>query len=251
MSTLLLTAVAIALAMLLLWLLSLRLRDSSIVDLFWGAGFVLTAWIALWNEGASPRGLLVTGLVSLWGLRLAGYLTWRNHGRGEDPRYVAMRRRHGDAWWWRSFFIVFVLQGTLLWLISLPVQFAVRVPQLGWLDGVATGLVLLGVGFESLGDLQLARFKANPANKGQLMTSGLWRTTRHPNYFGDAVVWWGLGLFGLASGAWWTIASPALMTFLLVRVSGVSMLEGMMKDRPGYAEYVRATSAFIPMPPKR
>lgn len=251
MSSLLLTAGALAVAMLLLWLLSLGLRDSSIVDLFWGAGFVLTAWLALWNEGVTSRGLLVTGLVSLWGLRLAGYLTWRNHGRGEDPRYVAMRRRHGPAWWWRSFFIVFVLQGVLLWLISLPVQRAVRVPDFGWLDLVATGLVLLGVGFESVGDLQLARFKANPANKGQLMTSGLWRYTRHPNYFGDAVVWWGLGLFGLASGAWWTIGSPALMTFLLVRVSGVSMLEGMMKDRPGYAEYVRATSAFIPMPPKR
>lgn len=250
MNALLLTAAVIAGCMALLWVLSLALKDSSIVDLFWGAGFVVIAWVTVFSTGATERALFVAGLVTLWGLRLAVYLTWRNHGRGEDPRYVAMRARHGPAWWWRSFVIVFVLQGTLMWIISLPVQLAIAsTTPFGWLDVPAAVLVLTGVAFESIGDLQLARFKANPANKGTIMNRGLWRYTRHPNYFGDAVVWWGLGLFGLGSGAWWTLVGPALMTFLLVRVSGVSMLEGMMKDRPGYADYVRSTSSFFPRPP--
>jgi steroid 5-alpha reductase family enzyme len=250
MNPLLLTAAIVAGCMIVLWFVSLRLMDSSIVDLFWGAGFVVIAWTSLGAASTSDRSLLISGLTTLWGLRLAIYLTWRNHGRGEDPRYVAMRARHGAAWWWRSFFIVFVFQGALMWVISLPVQLAIGAPgPIGLLELAATLLVLTGVAFESIGDLQLARFKANPANKGTIMNRGLWRYTRHPNYFGDAVVWWGFGLFGLAAGAWWTLIGPALMTFLLVRVSGVSMLEGMMKDRPGYAEYVRSTSAFLPRPP--
>lgn len=246
------TAALLLVCMTALWLLSLRLRDSSIVDLFWGAGFVLVAWLTLALHGPSPRGLLVTGLTSLWGLRLAAYLTWRNHGRGEDPRYVAMRARHGPAWPLRSLFIVFGLQGALLWFISLPVQLAI--PSLtapGPLDGLGAALVLVGVTFETVGDLQLARFKANPANRGTVMQSGLWRYTRHPNYFGDAVVWWGLACFGLAAGAWISLASAGLMTFLLVRVSGVALLESAMMKRPGYAEYVARTSAFIPLPPRR
>jgi steroid 5-alpha reductase family enzyme len=234
-----------------LWRVSLKLRDSSIVDLFWGTGFVLVAWLSLWLAGPSPRGWLVAALVSVWGLRLSVYLTWRNHGRGEDPRYAAMRARAGAAWPMRSLFVVFGLQGALLWLISLPVQFAIRTRgELTWLDGVGAALVVVGVAFESLGDLQLARFKANPANKGRVMDQGLWRYTRHPNYFGDAVTWWGLACFGVASGAWPTVASAALMTFLLVRVSGVALLESAMGARPGYAEYVARTSAFVPMPPK-
>jgi len=250
MNPLLLTAAIVAGCMVVLWIISLVLKNVSIVDLFWGAGFVVIAWTSLWSGSTSDRSLLISGLTTLWGLRLAIYLTWRNHGRGEDPRYVAMAAPHGAAWWWRSLFIVFGLQGTLMWVISLPVQIAIGSPgPIGLLELAATVLVLTGVAFESIGDLQLARFKADPANRGTIMNRGLWRYTRHPNYFGDAVVWWGFGLFGFATGVWWTIIGPALMTFLLVRVSGVSMLEAMMKNRPGYAEYVRSTSAFIPRPP--
>jgi len=252
MSPLLVTAAVIAGCMLLLWLLSLRLADSSIVDLFWGFGFVVIAWVSLFLTGPSPRGALVTALVSLWGLRLAAYLTWRNHGRGEDPRYVAMRKNHGPAWPLRSLFIVFGFQGALMWFISLPVQAAITTGgALGLFDVVAAAVVLFGVAFETTGDVQLARFKADPANKGTVMNRGLWRYTRHPNYFGDAVVWWGLAGFGVLSGAWYTVASAAMMTFLLVRVSGVAMLESAMKHRPGYAEYIEATSAFFPLPPRR
>ncbi|MCU0699242.1 MAG: DUF1295 domain-containing protein [Myxococcaceae bacterium] len=234
-----------------LWLLSLRLKDSSIVDLFWGLGFVVIAWLSMWLHAQSPRGWLVAGLVTLWGVRLSVYLTWRNHGRGEDPRYAAMRAKAGPAWPLRSLFVVFGFQGLLMWLISMPVQFAIRsLGELSWLDAVATVLVLVGVTFETVGDLQLARFKANPANKGQIITTGLWRYTRHPNYFGDAVTWWGLACFGIAAGAWPTVLSAGVMTFLLMRVSGVPMLESAMKHRPGYAEYIARTSPFFPWPPK-
>ena len=252
MNVFLLTAAAIGGCVFVLWLLSLRLKDASIVDLFWGTGFVIIAWVALGLSGFSPRGTLVTGLVTLWGLRLSIYLTWRNHGRGEDPRYVVWRNQHGARWPLRSLFQVFILQGVLMCLISSPVQFAIiSKGDLGPLDVVGAVLVLIGVAFETIGDLQLARFKANPANKGKVMTLGLWRYTRHPNYFGDAVVWWGLACFGIASGAWYTVASSGLMTFLLVRVSGVALLESTMKKRPGYTEYVESTSSFFPLPPRK
>lgn len=252
MNVFLISAAAIGGCVFVLWLLSLRLKDASIVDLFWGMGFVIIAWIALGLTGSSPRGALVTGLVTLWGVRLSVYLTWRNHGRGEDPRYVAMRNRHPTTWTFRSLFQVFVLQGVLMCLISLPVQFAIGSRgDLGPLDVIGAVLVLIGVAFETIGDLQLARFKGNAANKGKVMTLGLWRYTRHPNYFGDAVVWWGLACFGVASGAWYTVASSAVMTFLLVRVSGVALLESTMKKRPGYTEFVESTSSFFPLPPRK
>jgi steroid 5-alpha reductase family enzyme len=245
-------AAALAGCMLGLWALSLRLRDSSIVDLFWGPAFALIAWLTVLEAGATPRGLLVSALVTAWGLRLAGYLAWRNLGHGEDRRYTAMRLRHGDAWWWRSLFIVFGLQGALAWLVSWPVRAAVTTPASpwGWTDALGVTLVVIGVSFEALGDWQLARFKAQPANKGRVMDQGLWRYTRHPNYFGDFVTWWGLGVFGLASGAWWSLVGPLVMSVLLVKVSGKALLEQGMKQRPGYAEYVARTSGFIPWPPR-
>lgn len=242
--------------MALLWLLSLRLRDVSIVDVWWGPGF---AWIGLaslgWAPEASARGVLALVLVALWGGRLGGYLLWRNWGREEDSRYRAMRRRHGPRFAWLSLFTVFLLQGALQWLVSLPVQAAVLAPGAGGLDAfAAAGAALFAVGlfFEAVGDLQLARFKADPAHEGRVMDRGLWRYTRHPNYFGDATVWWGLYL--IAAGTphgYWTIFAPLLMTFLLVRVSGVAMLErSQRKSKPGYEEYVKNTSAFIPWPPR-
>jgi steroid 5-alpha reductase family enzyme len=252
-STLLLSLAAMA----LLWLLSLRLRDASIVDVWWGPGFALiaAASIALAPGGDPARAALVVCLTTLWGLRLGAYLLWRNAGKAEDPRYQAMRRRHGDRFGRVSLLSVFGLQGLLQWFVSLPLQLAQTggpTGGLGALDYAGGALFAVGFGFESLGDLQLARFKADPANRGRVMERGLWRYTRHPNYFGDCLVWWGLWLVACgAPGGVLTLASPALMTVLLRRVSGVALLErGLVKRKPGYVDYVARTSAFFPLPPR-
>lgn len=240
-----------------LWLVSLVLKNSSIVDIFWGSGFVIAGWVffALTPDGFLPRKLLLMILTTLWGLRLTLYILWRNWRKEEDFRYQAWRQEAGKSWWWFSFFRVFLLQGMLMGIISAPLlaaQLYATPDHLTVLDFLAAGIWLLGFYFEAAGDLQLARFKSKPENKGKVMASGVWRYTRHPNYFGDAAVWWGHYLVAAASGAWWTIFSPALMTFLLVRVSGVSMLESAMRDsKPGYREYIASTSAFFPLPPRR
>jgi len=250
------SAGALAVALFALWLLSLARRDASIVDVFWGLGFVGVAWIAFaLGDGTPARKTLVTGATTLFGVRLAGYLAWRNHGAGEDPRYQRMRRHHGDRFGWVSLFSVFGLQGVLLWLVSMPLQVAqVRPgPPLGAFDVLGALLVAVGIAFESIGDLQLARFKSDPANAGRVMDRGLWRYTRHPNYFGDALVWWGLGVMALSvPGGAWTLFSPVLMTVLLLRVSGVKLLErSLAKTKPAYADYVARTSTFFPLPPRR
>lgn len=239
----------------LLWLLSLRLSDASIVDIFWGLGFVGVAWIGFgWGDGAAPRKLWLAVFASLWGLRLSGYLAWRNLGKGEDARYQAMRKRNGDKWPLRSLVVVFWLQAALIFVISLPLQVAMSQPSpssLGVLDVVGMALVLLGTACEGTADWQLARWKRDPQHRGQVMQHGLWRYTRHPNYFGDFVVWWGLYCGALATGVGaWTVLSPVLMSLLLMRVSGVPLLEKSMKERPGYADYVRRTSSFFPRPPR-
>ncbi|HSJ56259.1 MAG TPA: DUF1295 domain-containing protein [Anaerolineae bacterium] len=252
----LLGGAAILALMTLLWLLSLAMRNSSIVDPFWGPGFVVTNWIyfALTPDGFEGRKWLIGALVTIWGLRLGIYLLWRNWGKGEDFRYRKWRDEAGPSWWWRSYFKVFFLQGVLLWIISAPLLAAQISPtpdRLTWLDGVAVVVWLVGFFFEAVGDLQLARFKADPANKGKLLTSGVWRYTRHPNYFGDATQWWAFYVVALAAGGWWTIFSPIIMTMLLLRVSGVALLEkSLKKEKPGYEEYVRNTSAFIPWFPR-
>src|SRR5579871_1255818 len=179
MSSYALSALAIAGALSLLWVVSLPIKDSSIVDIFWGIGFVIIAWVTLAaGPPATARALLVAALTTLWGLRLAGYLAWRNLGKGEDPRYAAMRRKHGDRWPLRSLFIVFWLQGALMWIVSLPVQAAVRAGGgIGAADLAASALVLSGVLFEGVCDAQLAFFKKDPANRGKVMDRGLWRYT--------------------------------------------------------------------------
>jgi steroid 5-alpha reductase family enzyme len=252
-----LTAAFVALAMLGLWLASLALRNASIVDVWWGPGFAAIAAIAFAAAPApGARGALVLALTALWGLRLGGYLLWRNAGAGEDPRYAAMRRRHGSAFPVRSLATVFALQGVLQWFVSLPVQVTMLrpgAPSLSGLDALGVALFAVGLFFEAVGDLQLARFKADPAHRGRVMDRGLWRYTRHPNYFGDFLVWW--GLFALAASTPlgpWTLASPLAMSFLLMRVSGVPLLERtLVRTRPGYREYVERTPAFFPWLPKR
>jgi steroid 5-alpha reductase family enzyme len=248
------SAAALAGAMLLLWATSLRLRDASIVDPFWGAGFVLAAWVSHAVAGAGGvRAWLALALVTAWGLRLSLHLLRRNAGHGEDFRYAAMRQARGPRFWWVSLFTVFLLQGALLWAISLPLQAAItaagRPP--GVLEAAAVLPWAVGFLFEVLGDRQLARFKSDPASRGRVLDTGLWRYTRHPNYFGDALQWWAFGLLGLAAGAPWTLLSPALMTFLLLRVSGVALLEkDIAGRRPAYRDYVERTSAFFPWPPR-
>jgi steroid 5-alpha reductase family enzyme len=239
-----------------LWVVSLRTLDVSIVDVFWGPGFVLIADVAaLLGAGNDPRCVLAVGLVTIWGFRLGGHLFVRNSGRGEDFRYAAMRRRWGDRFPLASLGVVFLLQAGLMWIVSWPVQWAVAVPsstRLGALDALGVGLWAIGMVFEAGGDRQLARFKADPANAGAVMDRGLWRWTRHPNYFGDACVWWGLWAIACAvPGGAWTIPGPILMTLFLRHVSGVPMLErSLVKRRPGYADYVARTSAFVPWPPR-
>lgn len=251
------TLAVTAALMFVVWLLSLAKQDASVVDVFWGLGFVLIAHVAcLYGGGYSGRKLLVTTLVTLWGVRLAAYLLWRNWGQEEDYRYRAMRKRYGDRFALVSLFTVFGLQGALMWLISLPLQVAQSTPtpaRLTWLDAAATLLWVIGFAFEALGDWQLAHFKADPGNRGTVMDRGLWAYTRHPNYFGDAVVWWAYFLIALATsrGAW-TCISPLLMTFMLMRVSGVALLERkLVKTRPAYADYTRRTNAFVPWFPER
>ena len=249
-------ALFVAALMLATWLVSLARRNASIVDIVWGPGFASIALVtSQLAHGAPARRTLVAGVAALWGLRLGGYLFWRNHGKPEDFRYQAMRRHWGARFPLVSLATVFALQGVLMYVISLPLQIA-QVPaqpaELGFFDALGGALWLVGMGFESIGDWQLARFRADPANANRVLDSGLWRYTRHPNYFGDCLVWWGFFAIALAvPGAVWTVVSPIAMTVLLRRVSGVSLLErSLAKRKPGYAAYMACTNAFVPGPPR-
>ena len=251
-----LTLLVILGLMILLWLLSLILKNASIVDIFWGTGFVISGWVyfALTPDGFPVRKLLLMILATLWGLRLSLYILYRNWGKAEDFRYQVWRKEAGAAWWWRSFFKVFLLQGVLMWIISAPLlaaQFRSMPDRLTVLDYLGAAVWLIGFFFEAAGDLQLARFKANPENKGKVMDRGVWRYPRHPNYFGDSAQWWGYYLIAAAGGGWWTFFSPIFMTLFLLRVSGVTLLEKTMSTRPGYKEYIESTSAFLPWFPKK
>ncbi|MCK8515106.1 DUF1295 domain-containing protein [Methylonatrum kenyense] len=239
--------------MLAVWLASLVYRDASLVDRFWGAGFVLLVWVYWLAAGGPSTGLIPVLAVTLWGGRLSLYLSWRNWGHGEDYRYQEMREAHGARFPLVSLGTVFLLQAVILWLVAMPLLPASGAESLttGWL---LLGLLLWAIGFlwEAIGDWQMARFKADPANRGQVMDQGLWRYSRHPNYFGEIVLWWGFYCMALAAGGWWTIFGPALMTFLLVRVSGVALLEKKLNEtRPAYRDYIQRTNALLPAPPWR
>jgi steroid 5-alpha reductase family enzyme len=246
---------AILAAMTLVWLLSVKLRDASIADVGWGSGFALLAWFyCVLSPALTPRSWLAAALTTAWGLRLSLHILFRNRGRGEDPRYGAMRASQGPAFWWRSLFTVFWLQGAILWFVALPLLVAVRAARpagLTALDGLGVALFAVGFAFEVIGDRQLARFKASPSHRGRVLDRGLWRYTRHPNYFGDATLWWGLFAIACATpGGWLTVSSPVLMSFLLMRVSGVTLLEQSLQSRPGYRDYIARTPAFFPWFPR-
>jgi steroid 5-alpha reductase family enzyme len=235
------------------WILSCYLNNVSIVDSLWSLMFVLLACCYARGFAAlEPRTLLVLVLVTAWALRLSVYITWRNHGAGEDRRYRAIRARNQPGFALKSLYLVFGLQALLAWVISLPLLGAVSSPRpLGPVDALGVALWAIGFAFEAGGDWQLARFKADPANRGRVMDRGFWRFTRHPNYFGDFSIWWGFYLIAGGGGAWWSVLGPLVMSLLLLRVSGVALLEKDIGERrPEYADYIRRTNAFFPGPPR-
>ena len=240
----------------LLWIISFIIKDVSIIDLFWGLGFVVVNFVYLLESGdLNERKILLLVLVSIWGLRLSIYLSWRNLGKGEDFRYLEFRRKYGPhRYWWFSYFQVFLLQGVLIMLVSLPLLGANTGEQpenLTWIDYLGIVVWLIGFMFEAGGDFQLARFKSNPQNKGKVLDRGFWKYTRHPNYFGDSAVWWSFAIFSIAAGNYWHIVGSVLMTLLIIKVSGVSLLEKSLDDKkPQYREYIRKTSPFFPWFPK-
>lgn len=236
-----------------LWVVSLVIRNAGIVDIFWGPGFVVVGsyYAFATPEAPTNRGILVLVLVTVWALRLALHIGFRNAGAGEDFRYRKWREEGGSNFWWISFFKVFLLQSVVLWIVSSPLLLA----QLGGdrstgvLEGLGLALWAFGFVFEAVADLQLRKFKKDSGNSGRVMQSGLWSLSRHPNYFGEAVVWWGIGLLTMPVGGWLSLVGPLMITFLLLKVSGVSMLDdALVERRPGYADYIASTPAFVPVP---
>jgi steroid 5-alpha reductase family enzyme len=240
-------------AFLILWVVGTWRRDVSIVDSYWGLGFVVIAWQSLAMNGFDRwRPILLAILTTVWGVRLAIHVFARNLAQGEDRRYTAMRKPHGERFWWVSLFTVFLLQAGILWFLSWPLLASAASNgsvALHWLDAIGIACWTIGFLFEAFGDWQLSRFKANPANRDRVMDQGLWRYTRHPNYFGECLLWWGVYSIACVDGAWWSALSPILLTFLLLRVSGVTMVEADIADRrPEYREYKTTTNAFFPGP---
>ena len=241
----------------LLWLWSVLIKNVSIVDIFWGFGFVVVNAFYVFNlEQIAPRNLLLLLVVSIWGLRLTIYLAVRNIGKGEDFRYQQFRKDYGEKrYWWFSYFQVFLLQGVLILIVSLPllgVHSSETSSTLIWLDYIAILVWGIGFSFEAGGDYQLYQFKKNPNNKGKVLNTGFWKYTRHPNYFGDAAVWWAYALFSIATGGYWQIIGAIIMTLLIIKVSGVALLEKTLHTtKPRYKEYIEKTNSFFPWFPKK
>ena len=249
-----LAAVFIFAYFLTLFIIGTARRNNGIVDIFWGLGFVAVGWLMFFTRlpPSLPRAAL-TLLVTLWGLRLFLHILRRNRGKPEDFRYAAFRKAWGRWAVPRAFLQVYMLQGLLMYVISLGMILPSGSVAVQWpLFGAGLAVFAIGIAFEAVGDRQLRQFLRDPANRGTLLTTGLWRYTRHPNYFGEATVWWGLWLLALSDGAaWYSVASPLTITALLLFVSGVPPLEKAMRDRPGFAEYARRTSVFIPWFPRK
>jgi steroid 5-alpha reductase family enzyme len=258
MITLLSYAALIILALVtLLWIWSVFIKNVSIVDIFWGFGFVVVNVIYAYMSGElNARKILILTLVSIWGIRLVIYLAIRNIGKGEDFRYQEFRRNYGPKrYWWFSFFQTFLLQGVLIMIISLPllgIHSSATSGDLNVLDYLGILVWIIGFTFETVGDFQLARFKKNVKNKGKVLNKGFWKYTRHPNYFGDSAVWWAYGIFSIAAGSYWQIIGSIIMTLLIIKISGVSLLEKTLKDtKPQYRDYIQKTNSFFPWFPKK
>ncbi|NOQ28183.1 MAG: DUF1295 domain-containing protein [Bacteroidales bacterium] len=241
----------------LLWIWSVIIKNVSIVDLFWGLGFIFVNACYFYLSGDFyPRKILLFVLVSVWGFRLFIYLSWRNIGKGEDFRYQEFRRNYGPKrYWWFSYFQTFLLQGVLIMIVSLPllgVNFKTQSESLNAFDYLGILIWVIGFVFEAGGDLQLVKFKKNPQNKGKVLNTGFWKYTRHPNYFGDSAVWWSFGIFSIAAGAYWLSIASIFMTLLIIKVSGVSLLEKTLNtEKPQYKEYIQKTNSFFPWFPKK
>ena len=253
--TLCTVAIAVAAYMAAVFLVAVALRDNSVADIAWGPGFILAGGVAWWlNARATPRAALVLTLVALWGVRLAAHIFARHRGKGEDFRYAGWRAEWGSLFLLRSFLQVFMLQGALLVIVALPVLYVMAAPgpaAITLLDALGTLVWLTGFVFESVGDLQLTRFLADPANRGRVMTTGLWRCTRHPNYFGEVACWWGIYLIACAvPGGWLTVPGPLVITVLILFVSGIPLLEAKSMLKPEFREYAKRTNAFFPWFPK-
>ena len=235
------------------WIASLIKRDVSIVDGLWSLMFLAAATVFIgFTEPANMRSYLIYGLVAVWALRLSIHITTRNWGEPEDHRYVTIRKNREPYFEYKSLYFVFGLQAFLAWIITLPLFAAITTSsEFSTLDAIACIFWLTGFSFQALADYQLLRFKSDPANGGKVLASGAWRYSRHPNYFGECLIWWGFYLFAVSSGAWWSVISPLLITFLLLKISGVAMMESTITARrPEYQAYISSTSAFIPWPPK-
>jgi steroid 5-alpha reductase family enzyme len=249
---LLLGIVAIVIFFTILWAVSLRLQNSSIADAGWGPGILVIGLTYYFTSDGYPlRAYLTLALLAVWAIRLGAHLGIRNRLEGEDYRYVKWRDEYEDSWWWFSYVKVFLLQAVIAWIVSLPIYFAIvslTPAELTLFDIVGVLVFLAGLVFESVGDEQLRRFRADRANKGKVLDTGLWSYSRHPNYFGEALVWWGFGLIGLAAGGFPGLLGPAVLTYLLIYVSGVALLEATLIQKQGYIQYVGKTPAFLPLP---
>lgn len=257
----------IGMFMSLFYLYSLVIRRADIADSIWGIGFIGVAWLNVYFFSMTPRSVLLAALVTLWGLRLATHVFMRNHAKtkgeahakGEDFRYVKWREEWGRTFWWRSYLQIFLLQGVLMWLICMPIMLAAADSEgaISWLTVIGVLTWVKGFVYEALGDYQLSRFIANPANKGKIMTQGLWSLTRHPNYFGEVTQWWGIYIVALpASVALWgwlsvvALIGPLTITFLILKVSGIPMLEKKYEGNADFEAYKKRTNAFFPWFPK-
>ncbi len=249
-TSLLLCIIAIA-----LWITSRIKNDVSIVDSFWSLMILAAGLGFLYFDGKmlNERNTLVLLLLSIWAIRLSAHITWRNWGQEEDNRYQTIRENNQPNFEFKSLYIVFLLQAFLALIVALPLMSSFNSDApVNSLDYIALALWFFGIFFETIADLQLAHFKANKKNQGKVMNTGLWRFSRHPNYFGEFCIWWAFFLFAIASGYWWSIVSPLLMSILLLKVSGVSLLESSITQRrPEYANYTRKTSTFFPWFPKK
>jgi steroid 5-alpha reductase family enzyme len=249
---LLLGLAAIVILFTVLWVVSLRLENSSIADVAWGPGILLIGLTYYFtSDGAPLRAHLTLALLAIWAIRLATHLGIRTRLRGEDFRYVKWREEY-DHWWLVSYFKVFLVQAVIGWIISLPIYFSIvslAPTPLTVLDYLGVLLFVSGLVVESVGDEQLRRFRAERINRGKVLDTGLWHYTRHPNYFGEALLWWGFGLIGLATGGLPGLIGPAILTYLLIYVSGVALLESTLIEKAGYVQYVGRTPPFLPLPP--
>jgi len=235
------------------WFISLLKKDVSIVDITWSLMLVLASTIYILSTNVQSREWLIFTLVVIWGVRLALYITLRSWGEAEDSRYQDIRKKYSPNFPLKSLFIIFVFQAVLAWVLSLPLLLVMTNPS-NWvlLDYLAITLVLFGIIYESVADYQLYRFKCLDKNKGKVMDAGLWAHSRHPNYFAESMVWWGLFLFALAQGYWWVVISPLMITYLLLKFSGVTLMEETITERrPQYRQYIVNTNAFLPWPRKK